>query len=187
MKTNLFLPLLVLVMGSGGFLSESSQASDRSCKGSLGSVTVDNLSVANGHTCKLNGTNVKGNLFVGANATLVASGLKLSGNLQARGAAQVSVTFFSTIDGNVEVQRSRNVNISATKIDGNLTFIANTAAVSARGSQIRGNVEAVQNSGGVLIRNNRIEGNLICTGNRPAPTGNDNAVQGNKEGQCDRL
>jgi hypothetical protein len=187
MKKTLFLSLLVSIVGSGWLLPESSQAADRGCKGTLGSITVDNLSVASGHTCKLNGTNVKGNLFVGANATLVAAEIKLSGNLQASRAAQVSVTFFSVIDGNIEIQRSRSVNISASRIDGNLALVANTGAVSARGNQVKGNLEVFQNSGGVLIRNNRIEGNLICKGNRTAPTGNDNAVQGNKENQCSRL
>lgn len=181
MKKTLFLSLLVSIVGSSYLLSESSQAADRSCKGTLGSITVDNLSIASGNTCKLNGTSVKGNLFVGANATLVASEIKLSGNLQASRAAQVSVTFFSVVDGNIDIQRSRSVNISASKIDGNLQLVSNSGAVSARGNQIKGNLEAFQNSGGVLIRNNRIEGNLICTGNRPTPTGNDNAVQGNKE------
>lgn len=164
-----------------------SKAENHVCNGTIGAVTVENLRINNGSFCKLQGTRVLGNLFVGANATLVTSEVQVSGNLQARHAAQVKVTFFSRIDGNIQIQQSQGATISASRINGNVQFVSNTGYVSARGNEIRGNLEVFQNSGGVLIRNNRINGSLACQSNQPNPTGNDNAVEGNKEGQCDRL
>ncbi|MCG9890172.1 MAG: DUF4097 domain-containing protein [Thermosynechococcaceae cyanobacterium MS004] len=187
MNTNLFLALLVPMVGSSWVFSESSQASNRTCQGSLGQITVENLSVANNGTCRLNGTRVKGNLFVGSNAALIASELRLSGNLQAKSARQVDITFFSNISGNIEIQRSRSVNIAATKIEGNLELTSNLGNIRVFGNQVQGNVEVIQSSGSVSIHNNRIDGNLICKGNQPQPRGQSNVVKGNKENQCSRL
>jgi hypothetical protein len=187
MRIAFFLSLFMLFVSDSLLRPESSKADNHVCNGTIGAVAVENLRVTKGSFCKLQGTRVQGNLFVGANATLVASEVQVSGNLQARHAAQVNVTFFSRIDGNIQIQQSQGATISASRINGNVQFVSNTGYVSARGNEIRGNLEVFQNLGGVLIRNNRINGNLTCQSNQPNPTGNDNAVQGNQENQCSRL
>ena len=54
----------------------SAFAEERSCRGTLGAITVDNLRVPQGATCTLNGTRVKGTVI---------------GNVQAGGAARVNL------------------------------------------------------------------------------------------------
>ena len=54
----------------------AASADERTCRGSLGAITVDNLRVPEGATCTLNGTSIKGTLKVEKGATLVASGIR---------------------------------------------------------------------------------------------------------------
>ena len=61
------------------------------CRGALGAVTVDAVTVPNGATCTLTGTQVRGNIDVGSGATLQATGVTVGGNVQARGHARVAV------------------------------------------------------------------------------------------------
>jgi hypothetical protein len=50
---------------------------DQVCQGSLGAVTVDNLTVPANATCVLNGTQIKGNLKVETGATLNATNITI--------------------------------------------------------------------------------------------------------------
>ena len=63
----------------------SAFAEERSCRGTLGAITVDNLRVPQGATCTLNGTRVKGTVKVERAATLHATGIRVIGNVQAGG------------------------------------------------------------------------------------------------------
>jgi hypothetical protein len=79
-------------------LAPTASAEERSCRGSLGTVTVDNLRVPQNATCTLTGTRIKGVLKVERNATLVARGIRVVGNVQAENAKNV-VVISSTIGG----------------------------------------------------------------------------------------
>lgn len=48
--------------------ASSVQAEERTCRGAIGAVTVDNLRVPSGATCTLNGTTVKGTIKIETNA-----------------------------------------------------------------------------------------------------------------------
>ena len=61
----------VLAMGAGLFVAAPASAEERTCRGTIGAVTVDNLRVPQGATCTLNGTHVKGTVKVQRGATLV--------------------------------------------------------------------------------------------------------------------
>ena len=76
-------------------------AAERTCRGALGAVTVDNLRVPDDGHCVLNGTRVKGNIRVESSATLDARGVRVTGNVQAENARAVSLTRSSRIGGSV--------------------------------------------------------------------------------------
>jgi hypothetical protein len=77
-------------------------AEERTCRGTIGPTTVDNLRVPQGATCTLNRTGVKGTVKVERGATLRASRISVIGNIQAEGAAAVNVAA-STVGGSVQI------------------------------------------------------------------------------------
>ncbi len=155
---------VALAAGLGG--AATAAAEERTCRGSLGAVTVDNLRVPDGATCRLSGTRVKGTVKVGSGATLRASAIRVVGNVQAENHRRIAVTG-SRVGGSVQVKQG----------GGSLL----------RRTSVKGDVQYFTNSGTIRIRSNRIDGNLQCKENAPAPAGGGNLVQGNKEDQCSRL
>jgi cytoskeletal protein CcmA (bactofilin family) len=167
--------------------NDNDNSDDRSTSGgtcSLGSTTVDDFTVPSNTTCTLNGTRVKGNIFVRANATLIASGVTVDGNIQADGAARVEVRSGSYVDGNIQVDYSGSLVVSGVRVNGNLQAFNNWGSQSYASNRIGGDLQAFDNKGGVSIQNNTIGGNLQCKSNSPAPVGGSNSVSGNKEDQC---
>lgn len=162
-------------------------AEERTCQGTIGATTVDNLHVPSGATCNLNGTRVKGSITVGRNATLVAKGIQVTGNVQAEGAKDVRVNANSRVGGSVQIVQGAAGRVINSTVGGNVLFDDNTGKVTAYGSTVGSDVQAFQNTGGVSISLNNVDGNLQCKENRPAPTGSGNIVDGNKEDQCRRL
>lgn len=167
--------------------SPAARAEEFTCRGALGGVTVDNLRVPQGATCRLTGTRIQGTLKVENNATLVAKRINVIGNIQAEGAAAVNVTNNSTVGGSIQIKQGRAAKIDTVRVNGDIQFDANSRALSATRNTVGGSIQAFQNRGGVTIANNRVNGNLQCKENRPAPTGGNNQVQGSKEDQCARL
>jgi hypothetical protein len=162
-------------------------AEERSCRGTLGAVTVDNLRVPAGATCTLNGTNVKGTVKVERNAKLVASGIRVVGNVQAENARSVKVNGGSRVGGSVQVKQGGGASVTHSTIAGDIQYDSNVAALTASSNRVGGSIQVIKNTGGVTLSSNRVDGNLQCKENRPAPTGGGNIVQGNKEDQCARL
>jgi hypothetical protein len=162
-------------------------AEETSCSGTLRSVTVDNLVVPQGASCKLYGTRVKGTIKVEYGAQLRAEGVIVIGNVQAEGARSVSVTDNSRVGGSVQVKQGGSALVSDSKVEGDVQYDENTAALRVLRSDIGGGVQIVKNFGGVTVRRNVIDGNLQCKENSPAPVGGGNIVGGTKEDQCARL
>ena len=181
--------LLVSTLAAGLSMVAAAPASaeERTCRGTLGAVTVDNLRVPQGATCTLIGTRVKGTIKVERAASLNASGVSVVGNVQAENAANVAVHSGSTVGGSIQVVQGGAARVSDSRVANDVLFDENTRALSALRNQIGGNLQAFQNTGGVAISANRIDGNLQCKENQPPPTGSGNVVQGNKEDQCRRL
>jgi hypothetical protein len=165
MRTKLGFMVLVLSLAAA-VAAAPALAEERTCRGTLGAITVDNLRVPQGATCTLNGTRVKGTVKVERGATLNASGIRVIGNVQAEGAAQVNVAS-SQVGGSVQIVQGRS-----SRLDRNL---------------VGGDVQYFENRGAISITRNRVDGNLQCKANNPRPTGGGNIVQGNKEDQCARL
>ena len=162
-------------------------AEERTCRGSLGAVTVDNLRVPSGATCSLNQTYVKGTIKVERNATLTASKVRVVGNVQAENARRVVVGSGSRVGGSVQVKQGGSASVTGSTIAADIQYDANSAALVASSNRIGGSVQIMQNRGGVKVYSNRIDGNLQCKSNSPRPAGSGNVVGGNKEDQCARL
>jgi cytoskeletal protein CcmA (bactofilin family) len=165
----LLLPMLAALLALSALSPAATPAfaEELTCRGTLGAITVDNLRVPQNGACTLNGTIVQGSVVVENGARLTTVGARINGNVQAEGAASVTVR-------------------ANTRIGGSLQVVQGGAAI-LRGSYIQGDAQFFANTGGVTILNNRIDGNLQCKENEPAPTGSGNRVQGNKEDQCSGL
>jgi len=81
----------VCASGALAIVAAPAAADERTCRGTLGAITVDNLRVPQGATCTLNGTRLKGQLVVERGATLNATRIAVNGNVQAEGARSVRV------------------------------------------------------------------------------------------------
>jgi hypothetical protein len=166
MRTKIGLLTLAGSLALAALMAAPAFAEERTCRGTIGATTVDNLRVPQGATCTLNGTRVKGTVKVERGATLKASRISVIGNVQAEGAANVNVAA-SSVGGSVQVVQGKS-----SKLDG---------------TSVKGDVQYFENRGRISITRNRIDGNLQCKENNPPPSGGGNIVQGNKEDQCARL
>ncbi len=146
--------------------SAPARADERTCRGTIGSATVDNLRVPQGATCVLSGTRIKGTIKVERRATLKASRIRVIGNVQAEGA--------------------RKVNVSLSRIGGSVQVVQGGSSQLSR-NVVKADVQYFENRGVVAITANRVDGNLQCKENSRRPTGGRNVVQGNKEDQCAHL
>lgn len=161
-------------------------AEEFTCTGTVGAVALDNLFVPDGATCVLQRTRLNGSVVVGTGATLLATSITVNGNLQAEGAASVSVGGSSMIGGSVQIVQGGSALISRARVNGDVLFDSNTGPLEASRNSVGGSLQVFQNSGGVVLLNNRMNGNLQCKENVPAPTGRGN-VAPSKEDQCARL
>jgi hypothetical protein len=166
MSTRLGFALAILAVAGALFMVAPAFAEERSCRGALGAVTVDNLRVPQGATCRLNGTRIKGTLQVQRGATLKAVRIRVVGNIHAEGAASVNVAS-SSIGGSIQVVQGRNSKLNR--------------------NTVKHDVQLFENRGVIVITRNRINGNLQCKENRRRPGGGGNRVQGVKDDQCARL
>ena len=175
------------ILGSSLMLASPSFAEERVCRGTIRAVTLDNVRVPQGATCRLIGTRLKGNVVVKRGATLIADSVVVIGNVQAENAERVEVIDRSRIGGSVQVKQGNAAKVADSKVDEDIQFESNAGTLSILRNNVGGSVQVFQNSGGATIRRNVIDGNLQCKENRPAPEGGNNVVQGNKEDQCRRL
>jgi hypothetical protein len=159
--------LTALAVAAGLGVPATAAAEERTCRGTLGAVPVDNLRVPQGATCTLSGTRVQGTVKVERDATLRASGIRVIGNVQAENHRHVTLRGGSTVGGSVQLKQGGSATIDANRVTGDIQLFTN------RGTQ--------------SVTGNRVNGNLQCKENVPAPTGGGNIVQGNKEDQCARL
>ncbi len=168
-------------------LPATAAAEERTCRGTIGPQTVDNLRVPDGATCTLEGTRVKGTVKVERAASLTARDIKVVGNVQAENAAKAVVKAGSAIGGSFQAVQGSRAELRSSRIEGDVLLDDNSRPLAVTRNVVNGDVQAFQNTGGVEIANNRIDANLQCKENAPPPTGGGNVVQGNKEDQCKRL
>jgi hypothetical protein len=170
MKARLLFLALPAVLAFAAWTAAPARAEERTCRGTMGATTVDNLRVPSGATCTLTRTKVKGTLKVERGATLYASGIRVIGNIQAENARRVNVAG-SHVGGSIQVVQSHNGS-TLSKLDRNT---------------IKQDIQFFENRGAISITKNRVVGNLQCKANNPRPTGGGNVVGGSKQDQCSNL
>ena len=106
-------------------------AEERTCRGSLGAITVDNLRVPNGASCTLDRTYVKGTVKVEGNATLVATSIRVVGNVQAENAARVIVRGGSRVGGSVQIVQGGSARVVGSNVNGDILYDDNGRALAA--------------------------------------------------------
>jgi hypothetical protein len=185
LRSSLFLFALTLVLGA--ILPATAVAEERTCRGTIGAATLDNVRVPQDASCTLKGTYVKGTVKVERRASLRAENVRVIGNVQGENARRVDVVQSSRVGGSVQVVQGRAAKVNNSRVNGDILYDDNNAALQASANRVGGNVQAFQNTGGVEIRRNVIDGNLQCKANNPRPVGGGNQVGGNKEDQCARL
>ena len=180
-------PLVLGALGAVIVLTSLPAAAEEfRCTGRVGAVALDNIFVPDGASCVLDRTRAKGSIVVGEGASLTATSVAITGNLQAEGAADVRVGGNSTFGGSVQLVKGGSATLSRARINGDILFDENTGPLSATGNILGGNLQAFKNMGGVSLISNRMKGNLQCKENIPAPTGGGNQAA-SKEDQCARL
>jgi len=156
---------------------------DEVCTDNVGEVVDGNVIVPDGMECTLEGSRIDGNVLVGIDATLVALGVTVEGNIQAEGARAVIVGDDTHVDGNIQIKYGGSVEVLGTTIRGDLQFEENADSLTVSESVVGGNLQVFKNSGDIALESNQISGDLQCKENDPAPVGGGNTAA-SKEDQC---
>ena len=106
-------------------LPATAAAEERTCRGSLGAITVDNLRVPQNATCNLDRTRVQGTVKVERNAVLNATGIRVIGNVQGENARNVAVRS-SRVGGSVQVVQGRAAAVRNTVVNADILYDENT-------------------------------------------------------------
>jgi hypothetical protein len=167
-------------------LPQAALGEERSCRGTLGRVSLDNLRVPQGAKCKLNGTRLNGTITVQRGAVLVANGVRVNGNIQGENARNVIVRR-SRVGGGIQLKQGGGATVSGTRVTHDIQFDSNRRLVRAHRNRVGGSIQVVGNSGGASLVRNVVNGNIDCKENRPAPTGGGNIAGESKTDQCSRL
>ena len=150
--------------GQGG-TGEDGGGGQGPCAGGTVTGAVSEDIILTGGSCTITGATVRGDVVVGAGASVtVSNGTTIDGDLASAGASSVSVDG-STVQGDIKV-------------------VGTTGAVSLTNNTVQGDIDAWANLGGVSVTGNTVGGDLNCGSNAPAPTGSGNTVSGAENGQC---
>lgn len=182
-RTALAAAVLVVTVATAILLPDAARGEERSCRGKLGRVAVDNLRVPQGATCTLKGTRVKGTITVQRGARLIARGVRVNGNIQAENARRVVVRA-SRVGGSIQVTQGGGASVSRTRVIHDIQFDANRGRLEVHRNRVGGSIQIIGNNGGASIAGNVVDGNLECKENRPAPVGGRNVVGESKLDQC---
>jgi hypothetical protein len=130
----------VLALGVLAASAPTAGAEERTCRGSIGRVTVDNLRVPDRATCRLKGTYVKGTIKVETSATLDARYVRVVGNVQAEEHRAVTLVY-SRVGGSVQLKQGGSAVVSRNAITGDLQCKSNVPAPTGGGNIVGGNKE----------------------------------------------
>ena len=142
------------------------------CDGSIGRRMVDRVVIANGATCRLNGTTVRQNVVVGPRASLVTNNAQLLGSVQATERPRSVRILDTNVRGNIHVREATGtilIGNGGCSLDpsagNNIHLVDNSGPIGLCQMRIRGNVHAINNSGTVFMTSNRVGNNLHARGN----------------------
>jgi hypothetical protein len=134
--------------------------------GKIGAVTIDDdLTIAGNSTATLKGTVIQGNLILQAGARLVASGIRVEGNVQAAQGATVDLGRSSVVIGDVQGIGTASIAVrGATCVGGNVQLQSGSAgggnALLVQAAEVEGDVQAEKSAGPIRVTGTRIGGNL---------------------------
>lgn len=147
-------------------------------------LNLDSVIVPDNASCTMIGTTMNGSVEVGANSSLVAQDVNITGNLLSDSAARLDIGGASRVGGSIQVQRGAAASIVGVTTTGSMQITAMTGPVTASGNRLGGNIQILANRGGVTLNNNVTPGGVMqCKDNLPAPTGSGN-VASQKQDQC---
>lgn len=155
--------IAAILLASAALIPCAALAEERTCRGALGAITVDNLRVPDHGTCSLDGTHVKGNVKIESSATLTATRIRVVGNIQA--------------------ENHRAVSVASSRIGGSIQLVQGGRS-DLQGNRVESDIQLFENRGGQAVSNNQVGGNLQCKENPSSPQGARNVVAGSKEDQC---
>lgn len=179
-------PLALAALVAVGLAACDPPANPEACRGVIGATTVEDVKVPSGATCTLKGTRVQGNVTVARDGTLIATGIRVDGNVQSQGHRLVTVREASRVGGSVQLESGGEVQVADSRVGGSIQLKSNWAQAGVARNVVDSDVQLFSNRGAYASRNT-IDGNLQCKSNNPAPHGGGNVVAGNKEDQCARL
>jgi hypothetical protein len=178
---------LAISAAAAATMPAAAAAEERTCRGTIGARTLDNVRVPQGAECVLKQTHLKGTVKVERRAILRAYEVRVVGNVQGENAREVNVLRQSRIGGSVQVVQGGAATVRQSRINGNILYDENRGLVRAVESRVGADLQVFQNMGGARIYRNVVDANLQCKENQPRPTGGENRVSGSKEDQCARL
>jgi hypothetical protein len=157
---------------------------DRTCTSSLDDERVNGTLNVVGR-CRLDDTDVRGDVLVFAGGALIARSSRIRGDLDASRADFLDLDDVR-IDGDVELQElvGDSSTIESSTIRGNVALTRNRSRFEIVDNELNRDLRASGNTGGLLIAGNSIGDDLVCSGNAPAPTLVGNRIEGEAEGQC---
>lgn len=173
----------------------------------LGNIEIDdNVEVPPETTLTLNGTTIKGNVYVNRGAQLIANDARVIGNIQAYRSYLVDLRIGTFIDGDVQGKYVRSVLVSSgvlvggnvqivqaittmdvdalwvesAIVDGDVQAEKSGGRLRVNETQVGGNVQFIENlTGPYEIRDNIIDGDLQFFKNQGLGTITGNYVEGN--------
>lgn len=109
------------------------------CDGTIGAATVGGVVVADGTSCVLDGTKVKGAITVGAGAVLDMSNVKAYKSLTSTGSGRVTAAG-SVVYGAVSSTGTGVVRLTDSRVYGDVTVTGETTSFSASGLGVGGDL-----------------------------------------------
>jgi hypothetical protein len=171
------LALLVVAAVAALPVAPTAGASDTNCVGSL-IQTYDNVVVPPGASCSLAGARVRGNVLVGAGASLSVSSRPMGsgglgaanpsiveGNVQGDNASSLSI-FQSRVRGDVQVKGgSGGVSFFIATVGGNVQLEAMAGRISLVAASVGGGLEVTKTTGGIDLVFNSVAGTIKVADN----------------------
>ena len=156
--------------------SASLALADVTLRGTVGPRTIDDdVVIARGTTCVLNGTIIKGNVRVQSGAKLTALGARIIGNVQAFDSNLVSLKQGTRVNGDVQGEGTRSILVLGnTRVGGNVQLTEGSAptnvdALLVQNAVVSGDVQAEKSSGRLRSLGNAVDGNIQFVENRRGP------------------
>ena len=154
--------------------TSGARAGDTLCVGML-TGAHDNVIVPSGAACTLQGAQVKGNVQIQSEGSLLANASMIGGNVEGGNVNFVLLQFETRVGGDLQIKGSNAGTISGHDI---LTFVGgdsqleeNAGTVFVDAATIGGDLEVKKNTGRLEIEFNLVGGNVKIEDNVVPPTG----------------